>query len=151
MWYSETLCPKYLKERAGWSRGISPNYQGSLFPEKANAGPFKKVICPTILVRHFPKNNLCPSFAQTGLNNGSSMEWDAHCKDREDIRVHSGWWRWQEGVELKESLRKRKRDKTRKITKENPKHELSFKIMWNAHFESIFSDYYTYHGNFLGG
>ncbi len=46
-------------------RGISPKFKRSHFPEKAITGLSKKVvICPTILVCHFPENNLCQSFAR---------------------------------------------------------------------------------------
>ncbi len=46
-------------------RGISPKYQRSHFPKKANTGLCKEVvICPTILVCHFPENNSCQSLAQ---------------------------------------------------------------------------------------
>ncbi len=79
-------------KRCARRRGTFPKYQSSHLPEKANTGLCKEeVICPTILVCHFPENNSCQSFAQMG----SSM--DAHCKHREGPQVHSGWW--QEGVE----------------------------------------------------
>ncbi len=88
------------------------------------------------------------------------MEWDAHCKDREGIQVHSGWW--LEGVENTATggnrifppgeknflLRQGSRNKTRKIIK-SPKQDFFPEIISMCILRTFIWISTTYHGNFF--
>ncbi len=124
------------------------NIKGVISPKKICK---EVVICPTIIVCHFPENNSCQSFAQ----NSTRAKQQAKIKrppTRTQGLVAEGGRNGATGrIRIFPTggkyflLKEGKRDKTRKITKKIPKHGFFPEIMWKC------ADFYTYRGEiFLG-